>query len=99
LKIAARELFVLYLLSSIAFLIVAANLYATFIVIRSPLSERAQKLWQLAFVWLLPFIGASFVISILEEQPRSYLFNPRHSVSWKEPGEMDDVNVSDRSSD
>jgi hypothetical protein len=86
----------------IVLLIVAANLYATFHIIRSP-GERAQKFWQLAFVWLLPFIGATLAISLVKETPRSYLFNPRRSSPWTDPGGIDDVGnyigSSDSSSD
>lgn len=43
-------------------LLIALNLWATVVSLRSPLYERGQRIGQIALVWLLPLLGAAFVL-------------------------------------
>jgi hypothetical protein len=47
-----------YLILIISSVILALNIRASFFIIRSSYNGRSQKAVQMAFVWLLPFIGA-----------------------------------------
>lgn len=44
--------------------IIAANLLATWRIVRSDFDPESQRLLQLAFVWCLPVIGAAIVFSL-----------------------------------
>ncbi len=51
------------------------NAKATLLVVRDSVSERSQRLMQLALVWSLPVIGATLVFAIhreAEEHPGRY---------------------------
>ena len=39
-----------------------ANIWATILVSRSVFLVKARKKWQMIFVWVIPMIGAAFVI-------------------------------------
>jgi len=58
-----------YLFAAILTLIFLVNCYASWIVLCSQDSEKAQKLMQLGLVWLLPPMGAVLTISILKASP------------------------------
>jgi hypothetical protein len=46
------------------FAVLALNARASLLIARDSLSERSQKVWQLALVWLLPIVGALLTLAI-----------------------------------
>jgi hypothetical protein len=46
------------------FAVLALNARASLLIARDTLSERSQKVWQLALVWLLPIVGAILTLAI-----------------------------------
>lgn len=56
-----------------------ANVAISWIVARAPIYSRAQKLWQMALVWLVPLVGAVTVWSILR-QARSVQITERAGI-------------------
>jgi hypothetical protein len=44
--------------------VLALNVRASMVIARDALSERSQKVWQLALVWLLPIFGAILTLAI-----------------------------------
>lgn len=53
-------------------LALAANVVATWLLLRAEELETSQKLAQLALVWLVPIIGAVVVIAVRRESMRAY---------------------------
>ena len=43
---------------------------ASYHLVRSPMYERQQKLWQLLIIWLVPFVGAVVVLTVMAGGPR-----------------------------
>jgi hypothetical protein len=64
--------------------IVAANVAVSVAVARSGYYSRAQKMGQIAIVWLLPFVGALAVGVFLYSQRDNPMFNTR---AYPEPSE------------
>ena len=44
--------------------VLALNVRASVVIARDALSERSQKVWQLALVWMLPIVGAILTLAI-----------------------------------
>lgn len=55
----------LFIASIIGFIVVYCNVVATICAIRTDCLERNQKIFQLLIIWLLPVIGALFVIHLI----------------------------------
>lgn len=64
----------LYLITALVAVIVAANAYASLLALRSRLNDRRQKRAQLLFIWLIPVLGAFITIQVLKGFPRGSLF-------------------------
>lgn len=43
---------------------------ASYHLLRSPIYERQQKLWQLLIIWLVPFVGAVVVLTVMAGGPK-----------------------------
>lgn len=64
------DLFIVLLVLAVP---LALDVWATRLVVRDDLSERAQKVFQLLLVWLLPVIGAVIVLGVHRKQEKSPL--------------------------
>ena len=60
----------LFIILTIVAVLLTMNLYASYVVIRSNRNGRRQKIMQIAFVWLLPFIGSIVTTHLLNEPLR-----------------------------
>lgn len=58
----------LYIILLVAFVLVAMNAYASYVVLKSKRSEKNQKVLQIFFVWFLPFIGFVVTTHLLKER-------------------------------
>lgn len=56
-----------YLLITAIGLLIAFNLYATRAILSSQACDARQKIWQTAFVWLIPVLGAFVALHIHRE--------------------------------
>ena len=52
-----------YVLAAIAIAVLAGDLAATVVVLRSDFYSGPQRAWQLALVWLIPILGAACCLS------------------------------------
>ncbi len=75
----------LYLLISIVAVLVALNVYASWLALRSQLNDRAQKKAQLFLIWLVPIIGAFLTIHVLKGSLRGSWFGRGGAAT--EPGQ------------
>ncbi len=58
----------LILFTSLVVGLVVLNIYASFIVWRSPLFELERKIFQIFFIWLVPALGAILAIRLINER-------------------------------
>jgi hypothetical protein len=75
---AMKNIFLIF----IFFVLVCANISATFIVIRNEFSGNRKIFLQIMFVWLVPVFGAMIVYALFRE-PKS-----RHRGSYREKEEL-----------
>lgn len=68
----------LYIILTVTFVLVVMNAYASYVVLQSTRNEKGQKVMQIFFVWLLPFIGSVVTTHLLKER----LQRPVTSRSW-----------------
>ena len=53
----------------IAILLLALNIKATLVLVRSPRYNLLQKWLQCALIWFIPIIGALLVLSLAKDEP------------------------------
>jgi hypothetical protein len=56
------------------------NIYASYNVLTSQANDKSQKIPQLCFIWLIPFIGAAITNHLLNDPYRK----PKESTSGRE---------------
>ncbi len=61
----------MYVLIAMGVIVTVLNMIATISTIGSPLLEKSKLPYQIAFIWLIPVMGAVFVLSLLREPSRS----------------------------
>ena len=57
----------MYIVIVLVVIVAVLNLVATVSAIRSPSLEKSKLPYQIAFIWLIPVMGAMFVRSLLRE--------------------------------
>ena len=63
-----------------------ANIWATWVVVRDPYSEKRQKVFQLAALWLLPVLGAIFVFALHRKpEPATRAYRQSLDSPWDDP--------------
>jgi len=72
----------IYLIIGIAAMAVLLDLRASLLVLRAPFCEWQKKAIQLAFIWMVPFIGALMATQVLSDNHTRYVRN-----EWPDPGE------------
>lgn len=63
----------IYLIIAVAAIAVLLNLRASLLVVRAPFCEWQRKAIQLAFVWMIPVIGALTPMQVFRETEGRYL--------------------------
>ncbi len=61
----------MYMLIALGVIVTVLNMVATISAIRSPSLEKSKLPYQIAFIWLIPVVGAMLVLSLLREPTRS----------------------------
>lgn len=61
----------MYMLIALGVIVTVLNVVATISAIRSPSLEKSKLPYQIAFIWLIPVVGAMLVLSLLREPSRS----------------------------
>jgi len=61
----------MYMLIALGVSVAMLNVVATISAIRSPSLEKSKLPYQIGFIWLIPIMGAVFVLSLLREPSRS----------------------------
>jgi len=89
-----------YLLSSIVAVVVAFNVYASWVALRSQLSNRGQKKAQLLLIWLVPVLGAFLTTQALKGPSRRPRFGRGSAAmepeqAWLYSGRGDDCPPGD----
>ena len=88
-----------YLLISIVVVLIALNVYASRLALRSQLNDKPQKKAQLLLVWLVPALGAFLTIHVLKGSTRGSWFGRGGATEpgqeWWYPEHGDDCPPSD----
>ena len=71
------------LLFAITLILLCLNVFATLLIYRDEYSEKAQRVAQLLFVWLVPIIGAIAVWGLYRSEEKS-------PGKYREASEMED---------
>lgn len=61
------DIFITYLAYSLLGFLILLNAVASYIVCKTYFEVKARKVYQLVFVWLIPFIGATLAIYLNRE--------------------------------
>ena len=89
----------LYVLLTVLVMLVLFNVHASRIILRSKVNDASQKRRQLAFVWLLPLLGALVAVQVHKASrasgPGGGLVGMEYEQAWDYAGHEDNCSPDD----